>query len=84
MKGPRKRSFQTGGPHGDTSWAGGEVISSGSKQRGKWLSSETEIAIDGTSEEESNEVGDVWERDFSEWNCSRSRALDLQRLRFGE
>ena len=47
------------------------------KQKGKWLSSEMEIAIDGTSEEESREAGDVWERDFPEWNCSRNRALDL-------
>lgn len=45
------------------------------KQRGKWLSSEMKIAIDGTSEEESHKTGDVRERDFPEWNCSR--ALDL-------
>jgi len=53
------------------------------KQTRKQLSSKMEIAIDGTSEEELHEAGNVWESDSPEWNFSRNRALDSPDLGLG-
>lgn len=47
------------------------------KQKGKWVSSEKEIATDDTSEDQLHKDGDVWEKAIPYWNCSRKGALDL-------